>query len=1030
MGADLAEEEQFGPYLVYERLGVGGMATVHRAIERGAEDFERVVALKRLLPHLAEDASFIKSFVREAKLASMLNHVNIVQIYELGRVGAEYFISMEYIDGRDVRRVLRHARKVTGPPPIHVTVGLVAQLCEALDYAHQQTDEHGHPLGLVHRDVSPSNVLVTLEGHVKVIDFGIAKAQSSQLRTQTGRVKGKLAYMAPEAIAGKDLDARSDLWAVGVILHELLTARPLFASKNEYQTLLKVQRGDIMPPSTFNQGCPPELDAIVFKALARDPDDRFSTAGELRDELMALRRQYQLASGYRDVAAWLDWAFSLEVPNAGFAGNTGDNTGSSAFQDSLVRHGTGKTPKPSRNRDEDEAVEMVWGTSEGEQHSGPVLLDDIPDVSDKHRAVQPAADDIDDDLPTPAPSHGSPSRELPIVRGTDSDVDATVARGSDRMAAQRAGTQPRPQPRTRTSSEQSALLPRPKKPTVPMPAGSTIPRRRAETNAQTDPEGRRLEGTTDPTAQPLGARALAHLDAEGTFNRDDPADTLVGMQSAPLAPAPARRPSSPPPPPRPSTPPPPPRKSERIGSMGDEITRPEAVPIDAPAAPIVRFSKSPSSPPANKSLADLVLEPPPPVIPTTMPGVGVDAESSLATTKPRIRRSSDIVIGAAVVERNKPAPRRAWVLLLLLLLAGGAATGITLMLTRGKDKVTLRPEPPPALPAPVVLTIKFITEPADAEIRIEGHEPHVGSPWSIELAPGAYQVEVRRDGYNSWLTKLELSASDGITQAVRTALVPRGNGAVSTDATLAVTTTPEGLDVYLDGELQAQKTPFKATVRLGSHVVTLQQNGVEVWKQSFTAEASANYEYNPVVTAERQKERSERSHSPSRNQAQAITPTPVVPAQLPEPMPIIPVAPVVPPDAAVEAPPPVIPPPVPHVEPPKPPVPAVVPVVPPHPTAPVIIAPSAVTKLSGDVPKLSTSTAGLGGAHRDALPAFISAKVCIDPAGSVTSVDPLGKLDRDVRQDLINGLRSWRYAPYKKAGAALAACFVVSLRTK
>src|SRR5204863_9207389 len=132
MPVDAASEEQFGPYLVYERLGVGGMATVHRALERGIEGFERIVALKRLLPHLAEDGSFIKSFVREAKLASLLNHVNIVQIFELGRVGTEYFISMEYIDGRDIRRILRHARKVTGPPPIHVTAGLLIQLCEAL----------------------------------------------------------------------------------------------------------------------------------------------------------------------------------------------------------------------------------------------------------------------------------------------------------------------------------------------------------------------------------------------------------------------------------------------------------------------------------------------------------------------------------------------------------------------------------------------------------------------------------------------------------------------------------------------------------------------------------------------------------------------------------------------------------------------------------------------------------------------------------------------------------------------------------
>ena len=137
-------------------------------------------------------------------------------------------------------------------------------------------------------------------------------------------MKGKLAYMAPEAVSGKELDARSDVFAAGVILHELLTARPLFASKNEYQTLLKVQRGDIMPPSTFNQGCHPELDAIVLRALARDPDQRYSGAAELREDLLALRRQYALQTGVRDIATWLDWAFNLEVPTGGFAGHTGD----------------------------------------------------------------------------------------------------------------------------------------------------------------------------------------------------------------------------------------------------------------------------------------------------------------------------------------------------------------------------------------------------------------------------------------------------------------------------------------------------------------------------------------------------------------------------------------------------------------------------------------------------------------------------------------------------------------------------------
>ncbi len=411
MGAELDVEEQFGPYLVYERLGVGGMATVHRALERGIEGFERIVALKRLLPHLAEDASFIKSFVREAKLASVLNHVNIVQIFELGRVGTEYFISMEYIDGKDIRRILRHARKVTGPPPVNVSVGMLIQLCEALEYAHTKADEHGQPMLLVHRDVSPSNVIVTTQGHVKVIDFGIAKAQSSQLRTQTGRVKGKLAYMAPEAITGRELDARSDLFALGVIAHELLTARPLFASKNEYQTLLKVQRGDIMPPSTFNQTCPPELDAIVLRALARDPDERFTTANEMRDELLAMRKHYNLQTGYRDISSWVDYAFSMELPNRESA--------------SAAIH---KTPTPKPRREDDEAVEIAWGGGDEISDVGPILLDDVPDVSQKHlssarQIANLIGEEIDDDIPAPAPTHGelSPSQsgERRERRGTN-----------------------------------------------------------------------------------------------------------------------------------------------------------------------------------------------------------------------------------------------------------------------------------------------------------------------------------------------------------------------------------------------------------------------------------------------------------------------------------------------------------------------------------------------------------------------------------------------------------------------------------
>ena len=394
-------QEVFGPYLVYERLGVGGMATVHRAREHGIEGFERIVALKRLLPHLAEDASFVRSFVREAKLASLLRHANIVQLYELGRVGTTYFISMEFIDGRDVRRILRQARKVTGPPTVNVTLALLIQLCDALDYAHSRHDDDtGEPLHIVHRDVSPSNLLVTKSGHLKIIDFGIAKAQASHLRTATGRVKGKLAYMAPEAIAGKELDARSDIFSAGVIAHELLTARPLFASKNEYQTLLKVQKGDILPPSTFNQACPPELDAIVLKALARDPDQRWSSAAEMRDALHEVRIRYAVSATNREVASWCEWSFAVEAPANNFSGPMmTDSLGGAPSQsrsplqmplpaaaesDAVPR--LGMTPLPTRSRPEDEDAEVAWGVAQEHDSGQPVVLEDVPDHAGRARA--------------------------------------------------------------------------------------------------------------------------------------------------------------------------------------------------------------------------------------------------------------------------------------------------------------------------------------------------------------------------------------------------------------------------------------------------------------------------------------------------------------------------------------------------------------------------------------------------------------------------------------------------------------------
>lgn len=314
--------EEFGPYLVYERLGMGGMATVHRAKKRGIAGFERGVALKRLLPHLAEDKEFIQSFVREAKLASMLVHPNIAQIYDLGRVGAAYYIAMEHVEGIDVRKILRYARRSGEVIPLTVALQIIAELCDALEYAHTYVNELGEHMGIVHRDVSPSNLIISNSGHLKVIDFGIAKAKTKQHHTESGRIKGKLGYLAPEAAKGESWGAPSDVFSAGVVAFELLTTSPLFWGKNDYETLLKVNQLEVPPPSRINPAVPPDLDKLILQALERKGDDRLQSAGDLRVGLDRIATRYGFRLSSREVFDWLSgvssesWATLKPAPRS------------------------------------------------------------------------------------------------------------------------------------------------------------------------------------------------------------------------------------------------------------------------------------------------------------------------------------------------------------------------------------------------------------------------------------------------------------------------------------------------------------------------------------------------------------------------------------------------------------------------------------------------------------------------------------------------------------------------------------------
>ncbi len=335
-----APSEEFGPYLVYEQLGSGGMAKVHRAEQAGIEGFRRVVALKRMLPHVAANEDMVRSFVREARLASYLRHANVAQTYELGKVDDIYFIAMELIEGRSLREVLRRCASLKKVMPVSHSLNVLNQICDALDYAHNLCDDAGTPLGIIHRDVSPSNVIVAEDGVVKLIDFGIAKASAAGMQTMSGTIKGKYGYMAPEYLGGK-LDARADLFAIGVIAHELLTNRPLFTTGDDIDTLQRVRSMEIEPPSHKNPAVPPEIDDVVMTALQRDPEKRWQHATALRTALTTLTRRLGLQVLNQDVVAWLD-ALDFDSATLPFRGAGGDGDGESVIIS--IEHGNAVTP--------------------------------------------------------------------------------------------------------------------------------------------------------------------------------------------------------------------------------------------------------------------------------------------------------------------------------------------------------------------------------------------------------------------------------------------------------------------------------------------------------------------------------------------------------------------------------------------------------------------------------------------------------------------------------------------------------------
>ena len=304
----------FGRYTLFEEIGKGGMAQIYLARAETELGATRLAVVKEILPAFADDTRFADMLIHEAKLAAQLGHRRIVQVFDLGKEDDHLFIAMEYVEGFDLNALLRKCTENKAPLPAPHALGIVADVLEGLDYAHRRTGEDGEPLGVVHRDVSPSNVLISFEGEVKLCDFGIAHANDVvKEEASSEALKGKAGYMSPEHARGEKLDARADVFAVGIILWELLAGRRLYKPKSDVPLLEQARRADI--PTVPDKGVPghAQLETIVMKALAKDRDDRYPSAGAMLRELEAFLAENNLAASRLELGKWIGTTFGTDL---------------------------------------------------------------------------------------------------------------------------------------------------------------------------------------------------------------------------------------------------------------------------------------------------------------------------------------------------------------------------------------------------------------------------------------------------------------------------------------------------------------------------------------------------------------------------------------------------------------------------------------------------------------------------------------------------------------------------------------------
>jgi serine/threonine-protein kinase len=306
---------RFGKYTLLRKIATGGMAELFLAIQKSVAGFEKLIVIKRILPSMNQDKGFIEMLLHEARIAATLSHANIVQIFDVGQYDGSYYIAMEHVHGEDLRSIVRQMRKkAVNEFPLEHTVSIILAICGGLAYAHEKRDLDGTQLGIVHRDISPQNVVVTFSGDIKIVDFGIAKSDNKMhTETRSGKLKGKVPYMSPEQARGEEIDSRSDIFAVGVMLFELTTGKRLFKGQSEFETLKLICERDYPLPSQVRPGYPPDLESIVMRALAKDRAERYQNARDMQAALEEYVRRERIPTSNLALTEFMQTLFAEKL---------------------------------------------------------------------------------------------------------------------------------------------------------------------------------------------------------------------------------------------------------------------------------------------------------------------------------------------------------------------------------------------------------------------------------------------------------------------------------------------------------------------------------------------------------------------------------------------------------------------------------------------------------------------------------------------------------------------------------------------